>query len=103
MLSIAGASDCAGTFTAADVHRIQTAFSDSLLVVEKDGIMQVCSHISAFYYYYYFCMSFLQCLGQVATISQQKLHNKLTQLEVVVSCCRSRTGKQLHCFASNGV
>ena len=49
MLSNAGVSDCAGTFTAADVHRIQTAFSDSLLIVEKDGIMQVCSPISACY------------------------------------------------------
>ncbi|KAL0039177.1 hypothetical protein WJX77_010455 [Trebouxia sp. C0004] len=30
-----------GTFTAADVHRIQTAFKDSFLIAEKDGIMQV--------------------------------------------------------------
>ncbi len=43
------ASDFAGTFTAADVHRIQAAFSDSLLIVEKDGIMQVSSPVSAFY------------------------------------------------------
>ena len=33
----------AGTFTASDVQRIKTAFVDSLLVVEKDGIMQVCT------------------------------------------------------------
>lgn len=49
MSSNAGVSDCAGTFTAVDLHRIQTAFSDSLLIVEKDGIMQVCSPISACY------------------------------------------------------
>jgi hypothetical protein len=45
----ASASDCAGTFTAADVHRIQAAFSDGLLIVEKDGIMQVSSPVSVFY------------------------------------------------------
>ena len=33
----------AGTFTAADVQCIQTAFVDSLLFVEKDGIIQVCT------------------------------------------------------------
>jgi len=30
-----------GTFTAADLIQLKTAFQDTLLVVEKDGILQV--------------------------------------------------------------
>ena len=89
------ASDFAGTFTAADVHRIQAAFSDSLLIVEKDGIMQVSSPVSAF------ILSGLTGYHRSATTAQSlRLDGKF------VKCCitliRRRKGKEFYCFASNG-